>query len=166
MLYNLALVEVLLACFVVDVAADWAVGQEVLTSSGLVQGKPSTLKGSETVSEYLSIPYAAQPVGPLRWKAPQKFNSTAKVDATKWGPGCPISGGLAGSTSAGKGLGGAAIAEESEACLSLNVWTKPQIGEKKKAVLLSIYGGGFNTGSSNTAYLNGAPLANREDVVG
>jgi carboxylesterase type B len=165
MLYFLVLAEALLAYLVVDVAADWTVGQEVRTSSGLVQGKPAALKGSEAVSEYLSIPYAAQPVGPLRWKAPQKFNSTAKVDATKWGPGCPISGGLAGSTSAAKGLTGGTTAEESEACLSLNVWTRPQSGEKKKAVLLSIYGGGFNTGSSNTPYLNGAPLANREDVV-
>jgi cholinesterase len=52
-----------------------------------------------------------------------------------------------------------------EDCLTLNIWTKPQSGEKSKAVLVSIYGGGFNSGSSNTRYLIGSPLANQQDVI-
>jgi cholinesterase len=49
--------------------------------------------------------------------------------------------------------------------LTLNVWTKPQIGEAKKAVLLWIYGGGFNTGNSDSPVYNGQWIADQEDVV-
>lgn len=52
----------------------------------------------------------------------------------------------------------------SEDCLTLNVWTK-QKGEKKKAVMLWIHGGGFTGGSSNSSIFNGAHLADQEDVV-
>jgi hypothetical protein len=37
---------------------------------------------------------------------------------------------------------------QSEDCLTLNVWTQPQVGDAKKAVLVWIYGGSFKTGSS------------------
>lgn len=53
----------------------------------------------------------------------------------------------------------------SEDCLTLNVWTKPQTGERKKAVLLWIHGGGYIAGSSNAATYDGARFADREDVV-
>ena len=53
----------------------------------------------------------------------------------------------------------------SEDCLTINVWTKPQTGEKAKAVLLWIYGGGFFLGSSAVPIYNGARLANDNDVV-
>jgi carboxylesterase type B len=53
----------------------------------------------------------------------------------------------------------------SEDCLYLNVWTKPQTGDAKKAVLVWIYGGGFNSGSSSIPGYNGANIANQEDVV-
>lgn len=53
----------------------------------------------------------------------------------------------------------------SEDCLTVNVWTKPQTGETKKAVLVWIYGGGFSTGSSRTAAYNGQYIADQEDVV-
>lgn len=52
-----------------------------------------------------------------------------------------------------------------EDCLYLNVWTKPQTGEDKKAVLVWIYGGGFNSGSSAIPGNNGANIAELEDVV-
>lgn len=53
----------------------------------------------------------------------------------------------------------------SEDCLYLNVWTKPQVGEKKKAVMVHFYGGAFNTGSSSVAAYHGRDLAALEDVV-
>lgn len=53
----------------------------------------------------------------------------------------------------------------SEDCLTLNVWSKPQTGESRKAVLVWIHGGGFNTGTSNIAGYNGQHLANDEDVI-
>lgn len=56
-------------------------------------------------------------------------------------------------------------ASYSEDCLYLNVWTKPQTGEAKKAVLVWIYGGAFTSGSSSISAYNGANIANQEEVV-
>jgi carboxylesterase type B len=55
--------------------------------------------------------------------------------------------------------------EFSEDCLTLNVWTKPQSGEKKKAVLVWIYGGGFALGNTASPSYNGARLAAEYDVL-
>ncbi|RYP05955.1 hypothetical protein DL764_003459 [Monosporascus ibericus] len=53
----------------------------------------------------------------------------------------------------------------SEDCLTLNVWTKPQTGEKGKAVLVYIHGGSFVSGSSASPAINGQFFADEEDVV-
>jgi carboxylesterase type B len=52
-----------------------------------------------------------------------------------------------------------------EDCLTLNVWTKPGSGEKAKAVLVWIYGGGFAIGNTASPMYNGARLAAEQDVV-
>ncbi|KAE8140303.1 Alpha/Beta hydrolase protein [Aspergillus pseudotamarii] len=54
---------------------------------------------------------------------------------------------------------------ESEDCLTLNVWTKPQTGEKKKAVLVWIYGGAYVSGSSNQPGYRGQFIADQTDVI-
>ena len=54
---------------------------------------------------------------------------------------------------------------QSEDFLTLNVWTKPQVGEKKKAVLVWIYGGGFQSGATNNPTYNGEVFAEKQDVV-
>jgi carboxylesterase type B len=53
----------------------------------------------------------------------------------------------------------------SEDCLTINIWTKPQTGEKAKAVLFWIYGGGFATGNSNNKIYDGQYMAENQDVV-
>lgn len=55
--------------------------------------------------------------------------------------------------------------EVAEDCLKLNVWTKPQMGEAKKAVMLWIYGGGYTSGASNLTPYSGQYIANLSDVV-
>ncbi len=52
-----------------------------------------------------------------------------------------------------------------EDCLTLNVWTKPQTGELRKAVLVWIYGGTFTSGTTADPLYNGQFLADQEDVV-
>ncbi|KAL4895225.1 Alpha/Beta hydrolase protein [Aspergillus ambiguus] len=52
-----------------------------------------------------------------------------------------------------------------EDCLTVNIWTKPQQGEKKKAVLFWIYGGGFAIGSASSPVYDGSVLADENDVV-
>lgn len=53
----------------------------------------------------------------------------------------------------------------SEDCLTLNIWTKPQVGEKKKAVMVWIYGGGYSVGSSSDPSYDGQLFAEEQDVV-
>jgi carboxylesterase type B len=53
----------------------------------------------------------------------------------------------------------------SEDCLNLNVWSKPQTGEKKKAVMVFIHGGAFDSGTASLPALNGAGLTDQGDVV-
>jgi cholinesterase len=141
--------QIIAAIAFLEPTGAWKVGEQVKTTSGVARGRPAQL--ADEVSEYLGIPYAAPPIGNLRWRPPQKFNGTGDIDATKWGPSCPA--------------GGDSIADMDEDCLSINIWTKPQSGSPRKPVLFNLYGGGFNVGKSSTPYLNGAPLANREDVV-
>ena len=69
----------------------------------------------------------------------------------------------------------------SEDCLTLNIWSKPQTGEKYKAVLFWIFGGGtglfpcseamlnlwpgFEYGTANSMIYNGQHFADNEDVI-
>ncbi|KAJ6441440.1 carboxylesterase [Purpureocillium lavendulum] len=54
---------------------------------------------------------------------------------------------------------------QSEDCLTLNIWTKPQAGERRKAVLVWVHGGSFVVGSSALPVYNGQFFADQEDVV-
>lgn len=47
----------------------------------------------------------------------------------------------------------------------MNVWTKPQTGSKSKAVMIWIYGGGFNSGKSSDVLYDGSRFADEHDVV-
>jgi cholinesterase len=150
-------------------AVAWTVGQGVDTSSGTVIGHAASLDSS--VSEYLGIPWAAPPVGALRWQPPQPFpKSATPLKADVFSPDCVQSRGSGGSrnlTGIQAGVlanlsGGKSISED---CLTLNIWTKPQSGEKKKAVLVWVYGGGFSTGSTASSSYNGVKFAGNQDVV-
>ena len=134
----------------------FSVGQEVNTTSGIIHGHAAANRTE--VSEYLGIPFAQPPLGGLRFAAPKPYLSSAHFNASSFGQTC-----LASVTQANysiltdDGYHLAPTAEEyfdtileygialSEDCLTLNVWTKPQMGEKAKAVLLFIHGGGTPT---------------------
>jgi cholinesterase len=127
----------------------WTVGQEVNTTSGFYTGHAS--KSRPLVSEYLGIRFGEETSGDRRFAKPIKHISNDKFAANKFGDDCPgmltnATGLLmAGMTMLLQGNGKA-----SEDCLFINLWTKPQAGDKKKAVLLWMYGGGFNIGSANS----------------
>ncbi len=116
-----------------------ASGPTVYSSDGPVQGFVK-----HGVMEFLGIPYAAPPVGALRWQPPQPPASwTQPLDATKFGNTCPQItelGVFAGPVS------------DTEDCLYLNVFTTalgPPQGAGKYPVLLWIHGGGLVDGESN-----------------
>jgi carboxylesterase type B len=53
----------------------------------------------------------------------------------------------------------------SEDCLNLNIWTKPQDGDEKKAVLVFIHGGAFTSGSLTNPFQDGSLFAEEQDLV-
>jgi len=156
-------------------STNWTVGQVVQTSSGPVHGHAAT--NDSQVSEYLGIPYAQAPIGDLRFAAPVKFTGNSSLNGSSFGFSCPVRQsssnytlqGLAAANVTAVGVSVFTLLgtpdKYSEDCLSLNVWTKPQTGDAKKAVLVWIYGGAFTSGSSAVPGYNGANIAELEDVV-
>ncbi len=127
----------------------------VAIESGRVTGKSA----GEGVRAYLGIPFAAPPVGPLRWRPPEPPAPWQGVRACDhFGPSCPqpIS-----AMSASGGGGG----EQSEDCLYLNVWTPTASQDAKLPVMVWIHGGGFFLGSGSGTSYDGANLARRQVVV-
>lgn len=132
---------------------------QVRIDSGVVRGsRVATLpKGGE----FLGIPYAAQPVGALRWKAPQPAPHWNGVrEATAWGPACP----QRPSTWLTEMMG---IPEmpTNEACLYVNVWTPELHPAKKLPVLVWVHGGGNYEGSGEWPPNLGPSLAQTGIVV-
>ncbi len=119
----------------------------VAVEGGLVQG---TVEDGLTV--YRGIPFAAPPVGDLRWRAPQPVAPWEGVkDASKFAPG-PIQG---GNPPSGK----------SEDCLYLNVWTPAKSASDRIPVLVWIYGGGFGAGATSERNYSGENLAKKGVVL-
>lgn len=131
-----------------------------VTAPGPIRVETGLLTGAvgrdPSISVFKNIPYAAPPVGPLRWRAPVAplaWNGVRNAD--RFGPACPQPGG-----EMAKGL------EQSEDCLSLNIWTnaKPDDGEKRP-VYVWIYGGGFIGGTGASPQFDGEALARKGVVV-
>ncbi len=126
---------------------------QVATKAGLVQGK-----AQGDVRAFLGIPYAAPPIGDLRWKPPQPAAEWDGVKlATEFGPR-PMQ---------------PAIYRDmifrdpgcSEDCLSLNVWTPAKDAAAKRPVMVWIFGGGLQAGGTSEQRQDGAHLAGRGVVV-
>ena len=96
------------------------------------------------VSEYLGIPYVAPPVGNLRWMPPQKITKSNNIFiAAKYGPDCPALYSAVRNSSNAQATAIQSVLSQvghvqDEDCLTMNIWTKPQSGEKKKAVLVCL----------------------------
>jgi para-nitrobenzyl esterase len=126
----------------------------VKTDLGLVRGK---ISADGTISIFLGIPYAAPPVGLLRWKPPQPAAPwTDTRNATAFGSRCmqlPIYSDM--------------VFEDpgmSEDCLNLNIWAPASKGAKVP-VMVWIYGGGFQAGSTSEPRQNGEALAHKAVIV-
>jgi para-nitrobenzyl esterase len=126
---------------------------QVKTKSGTVEGKVDG-----PILAFLGIPYAAPPVGDLRWKAPVAVAKWTDVrKATDFGAHC-MQGRVFGDMNF-RDTGG------SEDCLSLNVWAPAKHADAKLPVMVWIYGGGFVAGTTSEARQDGSRLARQGVVV-
>ena len=112
---------------------------------------------------YRGIPFAAPPVGELRWKAPQPVVPWTGVRKCEgFGPS-PMQGSPSpfGPWSAEYLIPKEPISED---CLYLNVWTGAKNAREKRPVLVWIYGGGFNSGGAGVPIYDGEATA-RKGIV-
>ena len=123
---------------------------DIETDKGPVTG--AALDGTRV---FLGIPFAAPPIGDLRWKPPMPHEPwTTPLDARNKGPAC----------SQFSRLGATLDSASSEDCLTLNVWTPERIAEPAP-VLVWIYGGGFTSGSNRELAYDGQILSEMTGAV-
>ena len=128
--------------------------QRIEIDTGAIEGSVSG-----DVLSFKGIPYAAPPIGDLRWRSPQPVEPWTGVrPATEYGNDCiqlPFPGDAAASGS-----------PMSEDCLVLNVWRPAKVdADKPLPVLIWIHGGGFLNGSSAAAIYDGSAFAQQGLVV-
>lgn len=127
---------------------------EIDTPSGTVRG---TVDGD--VVHWRGIPYAAPPVGPLRFRAPQPVEPWADVrECVEFGPMA------AQPRELGLGTIDRRLAR-SEDCLTLNVTAPTDPTEERLPVMVFIHGGAFVNGSASEAHYDGSGLVRRGNVV-
>jgi para-nitrobenzyl esterase len=133
--------------------ASAAIAEPVKTDAGLVSGAAGT---NADVRVFKGIPFAAAPVGDLRWKAPQpaaKWDGVRKAEA--FGPRCMQGGGGAG------GAGAPPPPTTSEDCLYVNIWTAATSASAKLPVMVWSYGGAFILGAGSQPDYDGEALAKK-----
>lgn len=145
-----------LACLsLIGIASAQADNITIKTDKGKVQGK---LSSDGQVRAFLGIPYAAPPVGPLRWKPPQPSQKWPGVrDAATFGSHCLQQSPFEDMRFRDPG--------ESEDCLTLNIWTPAKDKHANLPVMVWIYGGGFVAGTTSEPRQDGEHLAHKGVVV-
>lgn len=139
-----------------EVFASTPLTSTVVLKNGTIIGNDHDPSG---VLNFKGIPYAAAPIGDLRWKAPQSApNWTATRDAKLYGSTCWASG-----------LPAAALvsanAKASEDCLFLNIWSAAKDAGERRPVMVWLHGGGFQFGTSGDPRWEGNNLAKKGVVV-
>ena len=128
----------------------------VKTDTGAVSGI-----NQSGIRVYLGIPFAAPPVGDLRWKPPAPVTSWEGVKAaTAYGATCPQA-----QKGSAPSLPGLPALNMSEDCLYLNVWTPAQNASAKLPVMVFFYGGGFTGVEGSMPMYNGTTLAEKGVIV-
>jgi para-nitrobenzyl esterase len=128
-------------------------GPQLKIDTGTIEGK-----SDGKVRAFLGIPYAAPPVGDLRWKAPAPAAAWTGVrKATEFGSRC-----MQGSVFSDMVFRDPGINED---CLYLNVWTAAKNASAKLPVMVWIYGGGFVAGATSEPRQDGTKLCQKGVVV-
>ena len=127
-----------------------------VTTAMTTLGTANGVVTDDGVVAFLGLPFADPPVGDLRFKPPVAVDAwDSPVDAGEFGPACaqPAESGT-----------GTLYDNQSEDCLTLNVWT-PSADSKKRPVMVWVHGGGWIYEGTEDPLYSGARLAARGDVV-
>ncbi len=135
--------------------------RETTIETGAIRGVAC---GWPSITAYYGIPYAAPPVGELRWRPPQAPASWEGVrDCARPSARCPQ-----------LGVGKGSFYEKEfypveepmdEDCLYLNVWTPAQSKDEKLPVMFWVHGGAFMTGYGHSAHFDGEHFARQGVIV-
>jgi para-nitrobenzyl esterase len=140
------------------VSAFAALPDPIKVEQGLLSGTSGT---SSEVRVYRGIPYAAPPVGDLRWKAPQPpapwrgVRQATEMPHACWQTPYPPAAAIYQ----------AKLPPLSEDCLYLNIWTPAKSAKERLPVMFWIHGGGFTRGYGGSDAYNGENLARKGAVI-
>ena len=108
------------------------------------------------VKTWLGIPYAQAPIGNLRWQAPQPLQLSDKTFDAKNFSAAAIQ--VVDPTENAN-----SYKNQSEDCLTLNIWKKSE--KNNLPVMVFIHGGGFSVGGSVDSLYNGSNFAAENEVI-
>jgi para-nitrobenzyl esterase len=136
-------------------ASQGLAADRVRTDAGVVAGRGVQPSG---VREFFGVPYAAPPVGDLRWAPPQPPQPWRGVrEAEAFGPRCMQANPFPDMVFRSNGV--------SEDCLYLNIWTPAKSARERLPVLVYFYGGGFIAGDGSEPRYDGESMATKGVVV-
>jgi para-nitrobenzyl esterase len=142
------------------IASDRTPTTEIRVDSGAIRGL--VVGDKKDIHVYKGIPYAAPPVGELRWKPPQPVQSWQGTrDCFEFGAACPQKIPALFDSILEMSL----RVPFSEDCLFVNVWTPAEHRSGKLPVLYWIHGGGFVVGAASQPLYDGEELARLGCVV-
>ncbi|MBQ9612819.1 MAG: carboxylesterase/lipase family protein [Lachnospiraceae bacterium] len=128
------------------------------TDTTVVRTRDGMLRGSvrDGVYQFLGVPYAAPPVGALRFRKPQPVQPWEGIrEAVRYADYCP---------QPGKAYTMVSYTSPSEDCLYLNIYT-PGCDDRKRPVLIWIHGGAYMTGSGSSCIKQGNRMSAQYDMV-
>jgi para-nitrobenzyl esterase len=141
-------------------AGSASIGEAVAITQGQLAGVPGH---DPAITVFKGIPFAAPPVGALRWRPPQPpaaWNGIRKADT--FGPSAM----QADVRSYGPWTEEYMFRNDvSEDCLTLNIWTPAKTANERRAVFVYIYGGAYNSGSGEVLIYDGEGLAKKGILV-